>query len=70
MFYLDTPVENWLNRYPALKNDEPLCDCSNPNVVSFRSKKSVGIVCRECNSATWIRSSFSGNQELLSLLIG
>lgn len=68
MFYLDTPLDVWLRRYPALKDDQPLCDCEAPGVVPFRTRKSVGIVCRVCNSGTWIRASDQDNLELYNLL--
>jgi hypothetical protein len=68
MFYLDTPVRDWLEKHPALKCEYPLCDCNTPNIVPFKTKKSVGIVCRGCNSGSWIRANKEDNQKLLDLL--
>ena len=68
MFYLDIPIDNWLIKYPALRDEEPLCDCRGPSIVPFRTSKSVGIVCKSCNSGTWVRATATDNLELLRLL--
>lgn len=70
MFYLDIPVESWLQKYPALRDEEPLCNCEEHNIVPFRTSKSIGIVCRSCNSGTWIRVTDTDNLKLLRLLLG
>lgn len=69
MFYLNIPIDNWLIKYPALRDEEPLCDCREPDIVPFRTNKSVGIACKSCNSGTWIRATFADNLKLRNLKI-
>lgn len=67
MFYLDIPIDQWLIKYPALQDEEPLCDCKEPDIIPFRTRKSVGLVCKDCNSGTWIRAKVEDNFKLLNL---
>jgi hypothetical protein len=71
MFYLaDVPLEKWLKKYPELRDEEPLCDCTNPNVVPFRMKGCVGITCRKCNTGSWIPATAEENLRRLRLFFG
>ena len=67
LFYLDISIEHWLIKHPALEYNGKFCDCETSNIVPFKTKKSVGIVCRICNSGSWIRSTKEDNQKLLDL---
>jgi len=68
MIYPGIPLNRWLNKYPALHDNETLCECQSPNPVAVKTNKSVGVVCKECNTATWIRTTWAGNQKALELI--
>ena len=69
MLYVDIEPQYWVKKYPALHSDTALCECISPVIKPFVTDKSVGLVCTECNTGTWIRKNKEENQKLLDLLM-
>lgn len=54
MIYPSIPLDRWLEKYPHLVDDNPLCECEEPNIVPVAWRESRGIVCMKCNSGAWL----------------
>ena len=55
MIYLETTAREIVDKYPSLEEGLPVCNCAMPSLRVFKTPRSVGIQCTECNSGTWTR---------------
>ena len=68
MFFLDTSLKNWYAKHPELpRDDDSFCDCDDPQLVPFKIKGSDGVVCKKCNTGTWIKNP-ENSLRLINLL--